>query len=301
MCKIIQLCRTKIIPMLSVLFMLSMNSQIALASTMHKNLAEKPQSLHISSSQKEEESNETDIGLPGDQLNIDVSYDYLDPNSAYGDWKALNFSYYDKISNDLTMLYQGSVITRIEGDAVLGAVGIYKGWGERFYTFTQFSAGTNSEYLPAFRLDQEFNYKFGEKKNIVGLLGFTYLKQYDQHEEFMGSLGITYYSEGYTIGYRAFLHKSNPGSVYSTSHIVSLEVGHEKDQWVSVDFSYGNPAYLLITVPSNNEVKENTLGISLKYKKWLNTNSGFYTQTGFFNLESEYEKYNFGIGYFREF
>lgn len=242
-----------------------------------------------------------DFGFAGDRLEVDISYDYLDPNETYGDWTALNFSYYDKISNSLTILYQGSAITRIEGEGLLGAIGAYKGWAERFYTFTQVSAGSDSEYLPALRLDQEFNYLFGEKKNIVGLLGFTYINQHDAHEVYTGSIGVTYYAADYNIGYRAFFHQNNPGSIYSNSHILSLGVGHEKDQWVYIDLAYGNPAYLSLVTPDYQEVQNDTLGISVKYRKWLNENSGFYAETGFFNLEGGYQKYNFRIGYFKEF
>jgi len=246
-------------------------------------------------------SEEIDFGFPGDRLEVDVSYDYLDPYSTYKDWTALNFSYYDKISNDLTMLYQGSAITRVEGNGFLGAIGMYKGWMDRFYTFTQISAGTNVEYLPAFRIDHEFNYMFGKDKNIVGLLGFTYINQHDEHEDFIGSVGVTYYSEDYNIGYRVFFDQSDPGSVNSISHIISLGIGHEKDQWIYIDVAFGNPAYLSTITPNNETVRNDSSAVYLKYRKWLDENSGFYAETGFFNLGTEYDKYNFRLGYFKEF
>jgi len=267
------------------------------SSSMYKNAVEMQRSIFA------DIINDDGInyGLPTDRLEIDVSYDYLDPYDTYGDWKALNFSYYDQISNDLTILYQASGITRIEGDGLLGAIGIYKGWFERFYTYTQITAGTESEYLPAFRIDQEFNYMFGEAKNIVGLIGFTYINQYDEHEDYIGSLGITYYSEDYNIGYRIFFNRSDPGSIYSTSHIISLGIGHEKDQWIYIDVAFGNPAYLSTITPEYETVKNDTLGIYLKYRKWLDQDSGFYAETGYFDLSSEYKKYNFKLGYFQEF
>ncbi len=251
------------------------------------------------SSQKSPE--EIDFGFPNDRLEVDISYDYLDPYSIYEDWTALNFSYYDKISNDLTLLYQGSAVTRVEGNGFLGAIGVYKGWMDRFYTFTQVSAGTNVEYLPAFRIDHEFNYIFGKDKNIVGLLGFTYINQHDEHEDFIGSVGVTYYSEDYNIGYRVFFNQSDPGSVNSTSHIISLGIGHEKDQWIYIDVAFGNPAYLSTVTPDYETVQNDTAAVYLKYRKWLDEDRGFYAETGFFNLGSEYDKYNFRLGYFQEF
>ena len=269
--------------------------------TLYRNAVQTQKDVLASQISSQKSLEEIDFGFPNDRLEVDISYDYLDPYSIYEDWTALNFSYYDKISNDLTLLYQGSAITRVEGNGFLGAVGIYKGWRDRFYTFTQISAGTDVEYLPAFRIDHEFNYIFGENKNIVGLLGFTYINQHDEHEDFIGSVGVTYYSEDYNIGYRVFFNQSDPGSVNSTSHIISLGIGHEKDQWIYIDVAFGNPAYLSTVTPNYETVRNDTAAVYLKYRKWLEEDSGFYAETGFFNLGSEYDKYNFRLGYFQEF
>ncbi len=268
--------------------------------TLYRNAVQTQRDVLASQISSQKSLEEIDFGFPNDRLEVDISYDYLDPYSIYEDWTALNFSYYDKISNDLTLLYQGSAITRVEGNGFLGAVGIYKGWRDRFYTFTQISAGTDVEYLPAFRIDHEFNYIFGANKNIVGLLGFTYINQHDEHEDFIGSVGVTYYSEDYNIGYRVFFNQSDPGSVNSTSHIISLGIGHEKDQWIYIDVAFGNPAYLSTVTPNYETVRNDTAAVYLKYRKWLEEDSGFYAETGFFNLGSEYDKYNFRLGYFQE-
>jgi YaiO family outer membrane protein len=292
----------KVLPLLPLLILMSsISAEAYQGGSMYKNAVETQRNMFSSMINSPDGIDGIDFGFPNDRLEVDVSYDYLDPYDIYEDWTALNVSYYDKISNDMTILYQASGITRVEGEGFLGAVGVYKGWQERFYTFTQISAGTDTPYLPAFRIDQEFNYLFGEKKNIVGLLGFTYINQHDIHEDFIGSLGVTYYSEDYNIGYRIFFNQNDPGSVNSTSHIISLGVGHEKDQWIYVDVAFGNPAYLSTITPDYEAVNQDTVGVYLKYRKWIDENSGFYAETGFFDLDPEYKKYNFRIGYFKEF
>lgn len=279
----------------------SLSAEAFQGGSLYRNAVQTQREVLAQKISSEEELKDVDFGFPNDRLEIDISYDYLDPYSIYEDWTALNFRYYDKRSNDLTILYQGSAITRVEGGGFLGAVGAYKGWAERFYTYTQISAGTDTVYLPAFRIDHEFNYMFGKDKNIVGLLGLTYINQHDEHEDFIGSVGVTYYSADYNIGYRIFFNQSDPGSVNSTSHIVSLGVGHEKDQWVYVDVAFGNPAYLSTITPDYETVRNDSAAVYLKYRKWLDKMSGFYAETGFFNLGSEYDKYNFRLGYFQEF
>jgi len=279
----------------------SISAEAFQGDSLYRNAVEVQRSTLAEELSTQKDIEEINFGFPNDRLEVDISYDYLDPYSIYEDWTALNFRYYDKISNDLTLLYQGSAITRVEGNGFLGAVGAYKGWMERFYTYTQISAGTDSIYLPSFRIDHEFNYLFGEKKNIVGLVGLAYINQHDEHEDFIGSLGVTYYSADYNIGYRIFFNRSDPGSINSTSHIISLGVGHEKDQWVYVDVAFGNPSYLSTITPDYQQIEQNTVAVYLKYRKWLDEDSGFYAETGYFNLENEYDKYNFRIGYFQEF
>jgi len=102
-----------------------------------------------------------------DLMDISLTYEYLDPSSSYGSWKNLNVTYYQKYAKGLTFVYQAGLFHRDgddEGSAALAALGVYKDWTPSLYTYTQLSAGTNSTYLPKYRVDQEFYYKFGEKK-----------------------------------------------------------------------------------------------------------------------------------------
>jgi len=290
---------TQLIYLLSIWMFLGTEVQAIQGSSLYREAVQSQRSFF--SALVDSDSEDIDFGFANDRLEIDLSYDYLNPYGIYGDWTALNFRYYDKIANDLTILYQASAITRVEGGGFLGAIGAYKGWFDRFYTYTQLSAGTESVYLPTFRLDQEFNYLFGEHKNIVGLLGFTYINQFDEHEDFIVSLGLTYYSADYNIGYRVFFNESDPGSIKSNTHIISLGVGHEKDQWIYVDVSFGDPSYLSTITPVYERLSYDMVAVYLKYRKWVNEDSGFYAETGLFELGSEYTKYNFRLGYFKEF
>lgn len=292
---------SKIKIVIGILCVLSINSQAALANNMYSNSVE-AQRTAITKGLSQEDNQKNYVELSGSRLDIDIGYEYLDPNDIYGEWKSFNIGYYQKVSSDVTMLYQVGTFSReVEGDAVLGSVGIYKSWNDRMYTFTQVTMGSHIEYLPSFRIDNDINYLFGEEKNIVGLIGMTYINQYDEHEDFIVSAGVTYYQDGYNIGYRAFLNRSDPGKLYSTNHVISLGIGHEKDQWIYLDLSYGNPTYLS-TIPNDYQtVNNDAFSVSLKYRKWLDDNSGFYAQTSFFDLSDEYQKYEFRVGYFVEF
>ncbi len=61
-----------------------------------------------------------------DRFETSLGYEYLDPNDIYGAWKSLNLSYYQKYSQDLTLVYQAGLFGRDEGNAALFALELTK-------------------------------------------------------------------------------------------------------------------------------------------------------------------------------
>jgi len=236
-----------------------------------------------------------------DRFEIAFNYEYIDPSDTYGSWKNINISYYQKYSEELTLVYQAGLFNRKEGSASLFALGAYKDWTPSFYTFSQLSVGTDSDYLPKYRLDNDFNFKFGEQKQWVGLVGFTYIDYYDIHTDFITSVGLTYYAPKYNISYRFFFNKSDPGSINSTTHLLSIGYGAEKESWTYFDISYGNQAYQSISDGSFANINEDALNLKLTHRHWLSENEGIFGSIGYFNLNDGYEKYLFQIGFFKEF
>lgn len=237
----------------------------------------------------------------GEQDRIDGSftYEYLDPSSDYGSWKNFSLSYYQKYSKELTLVYQAGFFNRKEGSATLFSLGAYKDWNPSLYTFSAVSAGTESEYLPKYRLDHDFYFKFGERKQWVGILGFTYIDYHDVHTDTIVSTGLTYYAPRYNVTYRFFINNSDPGSINSHTHLLSVGYGAEKEYWTYFDISYGNQAYQSILEDSSFD--EDALNIQLKHRHWLTENTGIFGSIGAFKLDHGYDKYLFQIGYFKEF
>jgi len=234
-----------------------------------------------------------------DKFEIDFNYEYLDPSSTYGSWNNVSMRYYQKYSQDLTLVYGAALFSRPEGSAGLLSLAAYKDWSPSFYTYSQFSMGTDSDYLPKYRIDNDFNFKFGEKKQWVGLIGLTYIEQHDVHSDFIVSLGLTYYAARYNISYRYFYNTSNPGAVHSETHLLSIGYGAEKEYWTYLDLSYGNQAYQ--STSTNTISDENAWNIKLKHRHWINENSGIYGSIGYTKLDNSYTKTLFSIGYFQEF
>jgi len=238
-----------------------------------------------------------------DLMNVSFTYEDLSP-SLYGSWKSLNMTYYQKYVKGLTFVYQAGLFSRSgddAGNAALAALGAYKDWTPSFYTFTQLGVGTNTTYLPKYRLDHDFYYKFGEKKQWVGILGVSYIDYFDAHKDTILSAGFMYYGQKYNFTYRHFFNKSDPGNVRSGTDLISLGYGKEKDQWIYLDVSYGNQSYQTLLGSDHSIFSKDALDTKLTYRKWTTKNSGWFGAIGYFNLHKEYKKYLFQLGYFKEF
>lgn len=242
-----------------------------------------------------------DVSEKNQRLEAKFSYEYLNPKSVYGTRETFDLYYYNKHANDLTYFLQLGIFDREEGKALLGGLGAYKDWKSNFYTYSALSIGTNSEYLPRFRIDNDFNFKVGPEKNIVLTAGITYIEYFDVHEDVILSAGLTYYQNMWVSGYRFFRNHSDPGDSISYSHLVNIAYGSEESHWTYLIFSYGNQAYLATSLSNPEEIDQDALSITLKHRRRIKDNYGVILETGFFELEDGYKKYLFAPGVFMEF
>lgn len=235
------------------------------------------------------------------RLEANLSYEYLSPNEVYGSRKTLNIGFYDKPRKDLTSFLQLGSFSRKEGEALLGVMGAYKDWGDSLYTYSALSIGTKSDYLPQIRIDHDFNIKLGSLKNIVWTAGISYLKHFDVHKDLILSTGITFYYHNWIWSYRLFRNESDPDNVISYSQLISVGYGREGWQWTFFDFSYGKQAYLATYLASPQEVRQDSLNLSLKHRRWIGKDYGMFGDISYFKLKDGYDKYGFSFGIFKEF
>ncbi len=235
------------------------------------------------------------------RIELGGSYERLSPESVYGTWKTGSFSFYHKPIEGFTYSLGLSGFSRKEGEASLVWGGAYKDWTERFYTYSAVSFGTMSDYLPRYRIDQEFNIKVGRRKNLVPALGASYIRYHDIHKDLVISIGFTYYHEGWNFTYRHFINESYPGSVRSSSNLVSVGFGREKSSWTYVDLSFGKQAYLASYLASPEEVRQRSFYIAFKHRRWITKDFGVFADISYLKLNKGYEKYGVGLGAFKEF
>jgi YaiO family outer membrane protein len=236
------------------------------------------------------------------RIEAGISGDFLNPASTYGTWGGLNLGFYRKERPDLTWFVQTSGLARSkEGNGVLGTIGAYKDWTEWLFTYSAFSTSSNTSYTPALRFDHDFNIKFGPDRKFVWTIGGSYIKYHDVHKTAIVSTGLTAY-HGYWVGeYRLFYNISDPGSIGSFSHLVSLGYGREGCHWTHVTVRFGKQAYQATSLATPENVNKTSYDVTLSHRHWLGKDWGLFGSLGWFELKDGYKKIGTSAGYFKEF
>jgi YaiO family outer membrane protein len=213
--------------------------------------------------------------------------------------ESLNISYYQS-PLPITIFLQGSFIIarRIR---VIGTIGAYKDWNSYLYTFSSVTKGSNTPYLPEFRVDHDFNLKLGAKKKLILTIGANYVEYFSEHNDLIVSGGTTYYLGKWIFQYRYFHNQSDPGSVNSHSQLISMGYGEEGCQWTWLSYSFGNQAYLASYLVLPEEINRDSFEFTLKHRRWLGKNYGVFANSSYFELDEGYDKIGFGLGFFYEF
>jgi len=236
------------------------------------------------------------------RLEFSGTFEYLLPQDVYGSWDSGSISFFRQASKDLNW-FIGLDYARhdFNGTGFLGNAGAYLDWSPSFYTYSAFSAGTNTDIFAKFRIDQEFNVKVGESKEIDIPLGFTYI-QSDQISNVVTLYsGFTFYLPAWLITVKAFLNYTNPGTLMSTSYLISIGNGKEGAEWNYLDLTFGDLSYLPASIPLANIINEHSAYLSYKHRKWLNNVFGWFSDLNYLNVVDTYQKYGVTLGFFFEF
>lgn len=228
---------------------------------------------------------------------IEIYGDRNSINHGFGDWDSFGMRY-TRQETGYSYLFELNGYNRSEGLAGQLLAALYKDWGPSFYTFTSISGATNVTYVPRFRIDQDFNFKLGEKKDWVWVVGASYINYHTDAQDTIFSTGITRYLPGWMFTYRFFYNISDPGAVDSTSHLFSVDQGTWYKYMNTLTYSFGNQAFLATYFDSPSVVDRNSWSLLFRHRHWLTKDRGFWIQVGALGVENGYDGFNVGCGLF---
>lgn len=235
-----------------------------------------------------------------DRLELNLTYEHLQPADEYEAWKTMALSYYRFPSKNFNYHFFVYGISR-EEKAMIFATGLTKDWSEKFYTRSGFSLGSRSEFTPQYRLDQDFNFKLLKKQNLVFTVGATYINYFNEHESIIFFGGPMYYYKRWNFVYNYHDVTNDPGKVRSYTHILSAGFGEDKKSWIYLTGSFGTQAYLATYLAEPENVDQKNYNFILNYRHWLTKKQGFWMEASYLKIEEGYEKYGISLGYFHSF
>lgn len=228
-----------------------------------------------------------------------LTYEHLSPNSDYGDWKSVDAACYARVHRQVTAFAQASHHARVkEGSGQALSAGAYVDWLSRLSTYSALSRGFGEDFLPVYRIDHDFNFLHDP---FVFTIGASYIDYKGEQRDWIVSAGATWYRDRWIAEYRLFRNTSDPGSLVSYTHLLSLGYGQEGWRWTFLKFSLGAQAYQARTLAEPEDIRQDAWEISLDHRHWLGQDWGLMERIGFLSLEEGYDKYAASVGFFKEF
>lgn len=233
-------------------------------------------------------------------------YEYLIPNTIYRTFGTLYLGYYIKSRKDFNYFFQANGYGRLQGNALLFTGGFTKDLGTKVYTYSSFSGGSNSAFLPQFRYDQDFNFKLGKNQSFILTGGFTTAKYFDLTNVIIFSGGATYANhDKFLLQYRIFSNRViSPGGVKSYAHLINLGYGKEGDRRTYFTGSFGKLAYLTSYLTSTADFQNNAWYVGVQHRKWFNDHQGGFFSINYLKLNgipTSYDKYGIFAGIFNDY
>lgn len=228
-----------------------------------------------------------------------LTYEHLNPNADYGDWKSVDTTCYARVHRQVTAFAQASHHARIkEGSGQAVSAGAYVDWRPRLSTYSALSRGFGEDFLPVYRIDHDFNLLHDP---FVFTIGATCIDYKGEQRDWIVSAGTTWYHHRWIAEYQLFRNTSDPGGLVSYTHLLSLGYGQEGWRWMFLKFSLGAQAYQARTLAEPEDIRQDAWEISLHHRHWLGRDWGLMERIGFLSLEDGYAKHAVSVGFFKEF
>jgi YaiO family outer membrane protein len=231
------------------------------------------------------------------RVETSLLYEYLTPNDAYGEWQALNVTYFKEVSPRFN--WHAGITAHYRDETALllfGGIGVI--WAKRLFSNFAASFGTKCDYLQEYRFDADINLKLLKSEALIATLGYAYVNYHTVHEDIIWRYGCSLYLQRLVFELMFYNNTSKPGDIKSSTTLFSAGYGEEGWQWTYLIFNFGEQSYLATYVVGNPEIVQDSNEITLKHRHWLKKDFGWFASLGYMELGLAYEKFLFQFGFF---
>jgi YaiO family outer membrane protein len=229
------------------------------------------------------------------RIEASIQYEYLHPDSLYGAWNALDLTYYRQVNPGFNFHVGVSTHYR-ENAALLLYAGIGKSILPRLYTNLAISGATKCDYLQQYRLDADINLKLLKNESLIATLGYAYVNYHTKYKDVLWRYGLSYYITRFIFEFIIYDNTSTPGDVKSSTSLFSLAYGVDGWQWTHFIFNIGKQAYYV-----TYDVVQESNDITIKHRRWLKNDFGWFASLGYMQLGESYDKYLLEFGLFWQY
>jgi YaiO family outer membrane protein len=208
----------------------------------------------------------------------------------FGDWKGVGLR--AVVPSSQANIWYGELVAQeaFHDRGIWASAGNRRFFGPYTFTFASLGGGTGDYYLPDLRADVSVGHSWLEKRNLVTILGATYVNSKDIYEDFAVLGSVAAYFPGVTAEAGLRINWSWPDAVQTARAFGAVTLGRERRRLVILRAGAGQEGYQL-TGDVETQRKFSSFEASIGWREWLKGHTGvlaglevydnpFYTRTG---------------------
>jgi YaiO family outer membrane protein len=214
---------------------------------------------------------------PSGWLQADAFYHRV--TNEFGDWKGSALRLVTPAGRS-SLLHGEVVAQEAFGDAgVWGSVGWRQQWGPSWFSLTSAGGGTGDSYFPDLRSDLLLGRAWLPRRNLVTMVGGTYVKAKRVYRDRAVSGSLAFYFAGGAAELGGRFNWSDPDAVRTERIFGALTLGRDRHRFVTLRGSAGREGYQLAgAVEIRHRFRSQEA--SLLWREWFSDKLG-----GFLALE----------------
>lgn len=225
---------------------------------------------------------------PAGWLQADAFYHAV--TNDYGDWKGVGLR--AVVPSGRSNIWYGDLVAEeaFHDRGLWASVGNRHFFGPNWFTFASIGGGTGDYYLPDLRADLSVGHAWLERKNLVTILGATYVNSKDVYEDVALLGSVAAYFPGITVEVGGRINWSYPDAVQTERGWGAVTVGRERRRLVVVRGGGGYEGYQLTGATAIRQ-KFRSYEAGVTWREWLGGHTGllaglewydnpYYTRTG---------------------
>jgi len=243
-------------------------------------------------------------GEPRENFRLEISGNYNRLDNDYGDWKTLELRLRYSGLKKVTPFGSISTQSRKEGSQRNYALGSYIHFNPRFYMIAGISYAPVRDpdiiIYPKLRMDLSGYIGIPAVEGLVLKTGVSHFPKQNGNGGDIISAGLIYYYRKFVLSGTLNYNISRPGNITSMSGEANIMYGQEGKYWIGGGATAGRVAYQLASeIPF--DVRYETRGANMFYRKWIGKNWGVNTQLDYQDLIGAYRLKGATIALFIDF